>query len=129
MPSAFRTLLDSAYADAIEPLYGVAFTHMPMRASANVNAPPDPDPSPPSCNVIGILDEIDADGALANIADTTMNRRPGLAARENILDVAMAAGVVRRGDVFVNVETGARYVVQTADYDDSGRYQCRVNAA
>lgn len=129
MPSAFEALFSDACATALEPTFGVAMRHFPRREGANVNAAMETDPTRPARDVTGILDWLDTDPALANLADSTMNRRPGMAAREHILDVSKAGGEVRRGDIFEEIETGRRWVVQSADPDDAGRYNCRVNAA
>ncbi len=129
MPSVFNELFASACADAIEPTYGVALRHIPRRDAANVNAAMEADPTRDIVETVGVVDWLDSDPALSNLADSTMNRRAGHAGREHIIDVSAIDIVVRRGDVFEEVETGRRWVVQSADPDDARRYNCRVNAA
>lgn len=120
---------DRAAQRAQDRVYGRDFQHLPRVAAANVNAAMQADPARPARVLVGILVDAVAEETLSNIADARMNRRPGVAAREHRIEIADPHADMRRGDLLVEVASGARWLIEAVDRDDMGRRLCRVNAA
>lgn len=111
-----------------DKVFGATFEHLPRRPAANVNAPPEADPDRVSVFVVGIWTNAVTPPALDNLADGTMNRRPGRVLRNETIDVADPNVDLRRLDMLVDVATGRRWMIESVDRDDHGRRLCRVNS-
>ena len=123
--------LDRAAMATLEVVYGESFEHHPRAtATGDVNARPAADASRSITTVTAIYtDRPIADGRMSDLYDPRADQRPGITAREHVIEIdpRLVAIDVRTDDTFVRVSDGKRFSVLATNITDTGRLICAVN--
>jgi hypothetical protein len=126
--------LDRAAMATLEQVYGEPFEHRPRArpsGSADVNARSSiADASRPIRTVTAIYtDRPIADGRMSDLYDPRADQRPGITAREHVIEIDPRVFDidVRTDDTFVRVSDGKRFSVLATNVTDTGRLICAVN--
>ena len=126
--------LDRAAMATLEQVYGEPFEHRPRaRATgsvADVNARSSVADGARSIQTVqAIYTDREVPGRMSDLYDPRSDQRPGLTAREHIIEVdpRVLTIDVRLDDVFVRVADGRRFSVSSIHVTDTGRLLCHVN--
>jgi hypothetical protein len=132
MASLFARL-DRVAMATLEQVYGEAFEHRPRAkpsGAADVNARSSiADGARSIQTVTAIYTDREVPGRMSDLYDPRSDQRPGVTAREHIIEVdqRVVAIDVRLDDVFVRVADGRRFSVVSIHVTDVGRLLCHVN--
>lgn len=131
MASLFARL-DRAAMATLEQVYGEPFEHRPRAraSSADVNSRSSAaDGTRSTITVTAIYTDREVPGRLSDLYDPRSDQRPGVTAREHIIEVdpRVFAIDVRLDDVFVRLSDGRRFSVSSIQATDTGRLLCHVN--
>lgn len=110
-------------------VYGGAYWHHPMaRPAGDRDAALTVDPSRPVTRFVGIYITRAATPNLPDNYDPRSDRRPGVSAVFDQIEVPAEAGIrVEEGDILVREADGARWRAGNTQPDDTGRVKVTVN--
>ena len=125
--------LDRVSMATLEKVYGEPFEHRPRAkpsGEADVNARNSvADGTRSIQTVTAIYTDREVPNRLADLYDPRSDQRPGVNAREHVIEVDPRAFAVdvRVDDLFVRVADGRRFSVNSIHVADTGRLICDVN--
>lgn len=110
-------------------IFGTTFEHRPQsRPVGDRDARPIADPGRAVATFTGILTTHPTTQNLADNYDPRTDRRPGVSAPIDTIEVPAEAGLrIEEGDIFVRLSDGARWLVANTADDDAGRTKAQVN--
>lgn len=130
MASIFARI-DRTAAGTMAAVHGDQWTHKPMLAGEDVNAPAAADPGRPVQIIAAIYKEPIANPFIPNGFDPRSSQRPGVASGHPEIEIdprwAPAGIEVKNPDLLVNVDSGKVWRVMKTRDDEMGRIFAAVN--